>query len=233
MPAGRPTKYDPDYHPEHAYKLALLSHTDEEIAAFFEIDVVTFYRWQERHDEFRKAVTRGKIPADAEVRRSFHKRACGYDIKTEKIFCFQGEVIRAETDHAHPARSRRSAQLAQEPPARKVARQEAVGARRPGRTRRRLPHRAGLHAQAGGARCGMMPSTGSASQPSPLRQAAHRREAQAARADLRGGPAAGWHGARPVEHEHHGMGRPQGTAEEEAWPLIIVCAATRNLEPGP
>jgi hypothetical protein len=28
---------------------------------------------------------------------SFHKRACGYDIKTEKIFCFQGEVIRAET----------------------------------------------------------------------------------------------------------------------------------------
>ena len=25
MPAGRPSKYDPDYHPEHAYKLALLS----------------------------------------------------------------------------------------------------------------------------------------------------------------------------------------------------------------
>ena len=64
---------------------------------FFEIDVATFYRWQERHDEFRKAVTRGKIPADADVAVSFHKRACGYDIKTEKIFCFQGEVIRAET----------------------------------------------------------------------------------------------------------------------------------------
>ena len=97
MPAGRPTKYDPDYHPKHAYKLALLSHTDEEIAAFFEIDVVTFYRWQERHDEFRKAVMLGKVPADADVVVSFHKRACGYDIKTEKIFCFQGEVIRAET----------------------------------------------------------------------------------------------------------------------------------------
>ena len=58
---------------------------------------MTFYRWQERHDEFRKAVTRGKISADADVAVSFHKRACGYDIKTEKIFCFQGEVIRAET----------------------------------------------------------------------------------------------------------------------------------------
>jgi hypothetical protein len=97
MPAGRPSKYDPSYHPEHAYKLALLSHTDEEMAAFFEIDVVTFYRWQERHDEFRKAVTHGKIPADADVAVSFHKRACGYDIKTEKIFCHRGEIIRAET----------------------------------------------------------------------------------------------------------------------------------------
>ena len=33
---------------------------------------------------------------------SFHKRACGYDIKTEKIFCFQGEVIRAETTRHIP-----------------------------------------------------------------------------------------------------------------------------------
>jgi hypothetical protein len=60
MPAGRPTKYDTDYHPEHAYKLALLSHTDEEIAAFFEVDVVTFYRWQERHDEFARQSYSGK-----------------------------------------------------------------------------------------------------------------------------------------------------------------------------
>jgi hypothetical protein len=97
MPAGRPTKYDPDYHPEHAYKLGLLSHTDEEIAAFFEIDITTFYRWQEQHPEFRQEVSRAKIPADADVAVSFHKRATGYDIKTEKIFCFQGEVIRAET----------------------------------------------------------------------------------------------------------------------------------------
>jgi hypothetical protein len=97
MPAGRPTKYDPDYHPEHAYKLGLLSHTDEEIAAFFEISTDTYYEWKRRHPEFSEAVSRAKIPADADVAVSFHKRATGYDIKTEKIFCFQGEVIRAET----------------------------------------------------------------------------------------------------------------------------------------
>jgi hypothetical protein len=73
-----------------------------------------------------------------------------------------------------------------------------------------------------------MPATGSACWPSPLRQASHRREAQAARADLHGGPAAGWHGAHPVEHERHGVSRLQGTAEEEAWPLSIMCAATRE-----
>jgi hypothetical protein len=94
---ARPTKYDPDYHPKHAYKLALLSHTDEEMAQFFDIHTDTFYEWMKKHPEFSEAVTLGKIPADADVAVSFHKRACGYDIKTEKIFCFQGEVIRAET----------------------------------------------------------------------------------------------------------------------------------------
>jgi hypothetical protein len=97
MPAGRPTKYDPEKHPEQAYRMALLTLTDEEIANCLLIDVATYYRWQEAHPEFREAVTLGKIPADGEVVVSFHKRATGYDIKTEKIFCFQGEVIRAET----------------------------------------------------------------------------------------------------------------------------------------
>lgn len=40
---------------------------------------------------------RGKLPADGEVAVSFHKRACGYEYASEKIFCSQGEVIRART----------------------------------------------------------------------------------------------------------------------------------------
>jgi len=95
--AGRPTKYRPDYHPEHAYKLALLRHTDEEIAGFFGINVDTFYEWKRKHREFSEAVMREKLPADGEVAVSFHKRACGYEYESEKIFCFQGEVVRART----------------------------------------------------------------------------------------------------------------------------------------
>ncbi|WP_201838839.1 helix-turn-helix domain-containing protein [Microvirga zambiensis] len=102
MTAGRPTKYDPDYHPEHAYKLAMLSHTDEEMAAFFEINTDTFYEWKRRYPEFSEAVTRGKIPADAEVAASFFKRATGYDQPTEKLFLFEGEVIRADTVTHYP-----------------------------------------------------------------------------------------------------------------------------------
>jgi hypothetical protein len=85
MPAGRPTKYDPAYHPEHAYKLALLSHTDEEMAAFFEIDVTTFYEWMKKHEEFSQSVTRGKVPADADVAVGLHKRGTGYEYASEKI----------------------------------------------------------------------------------------------------------------------------------------------------
>ncbi|MFC1459676.1 helix-turn-helix domain-containing protein [Microvirga arabica] len=94
---ARPTKYDPAYHPEHAYKLAMLSHTDEEMADFFGIEPSTFYLWKQKHPEFSEAVTRGKIPADADVALSFHKRACGYEYEGEKIFCCEGEVVRART----------------------------------------------------------------------------------------------------------------------------------------
>jgi hypothetical protein len=146
MPAGRPTKYDPDYHPEHAYKLALLSHTGEEIAAFFEIDVVTFYRWQVRHDEFRKAVMLGKVPADADVVLSCCRFTSAPAATISRPRRFSATRARSSglDHHAHPARSGCCAELAQEPPARQVTRQEAVGGRGPGRTGCGLPSGAGL-----------------------------------------------------------------------------------------
>jgi len=108
MPAGRPTKYRPDYHPDHTGKLALLKHTDEEIAGFFEINVNTFYEWERKQREFSEAVMRGKLPADGEVAVSFHKRACGYGYESGKVFRFQGEVIRARTIvHVPPDAARR------------------------------------------------------------------------------------------------------------------------------
>lgn len=82
---GRPSKYDPEYHPEHAHKLGLLMCTDQEMADFFEIPVETFYRWQREHEEFRQAVRYAKVPSDGEVAASFKKRATGYEYVSEKI----------------------------------------------------------------------------------------------------------------------------------------------------
>lgn len=83
--AGRPSVYDPEYHIQWGEKFALLGMTDEEMAAAFRIDVSTFYRWQEQHDDFCKAVTRGKEPADANVAMGLYKRATGYEYPSEKL----------------------------------------------------------------------------------------------------------------------------------------------------
>lgn len=85
--AGRPTKYKPEY-AEQAHKLCLLGHTNEELAKFFEVDTDTIYQWRKDFPEFSEAVLRGREVADAEVAKSFHKRAVGYrfdEITYEKV----------------------------------------------------------------------------------------------------------------------------------------------------
>lgn len=84
---GRPTKYKEEYN-EVAYKLCLLGHTDKELADFFDISESTLNLWKLEYPEFSESVTRGKVIADAEVAKSFHKRAVGYkydEVTFEKI----------------------------------------------------------------------------------------------------------------------------------------------------
>jgi len=102
---GRPTLYDPEFHPGQAFKFALLGMTDEEQAEAFRIDYVTFNDWMKRYPEFSQAVTRGKAPADANVAASYYQRALGYDQPTEKIFYDKdtGKIVRAETFTHIPA----------------------------------------------------------------------------------------------------------------------------------
>lgn len=84
-PRGRPTDYTPD-HSVQAKKLCTLGLTDVEIAFFFEINPLTFYRWKHAHPEFCKAVTRGKELADDVVEQSLYRRAVGYAHEAVKIF---------------------------------------------------------------------------------------------------------------------------------------------------
>lgn len=99
---GRPSKFKPEFI-EQARKLCELGLTDEELAKFFDVHVATIYRWQATHPEFCEALKVGKAPADDRVERSLYHKAVGYTFDSEKIFNYQGQVVRAKSvEHVPP-----------------------------------------------------------------------------------------------------------------------------------
>lgn len=100
--AGRPSGYKPEY-AEQAEKLCRLGATDIELADFFEVSDRTIYRWQSIYPDFCQALKAGKETADDRVERSLFHRATGYSFDSEKVFQYQGEIIRAKTrEHVPP-----------------------------------------------------------------------------------------------------------------------------------
>ena len=84
MPA--PCRYNPAYHDDWAWSLAIKGATNDEIAEAFGITVRTFIRWKKQFPSLDEAVTHGKDIADAKVERSLYQRATGYAVTdTEKI----------------------------------------------------------------------------------------------------------------------------------------------------
>lgn len=80
------SRYNPDYHDNWAWSLAVKGATNEEIAEAFGINVRTFIRWKERYESLAEAVDEGKNTADSNVERSLYQRAIGYTVTdTEKI----------------------------------------------------------------------------------------------------------------------------------------------------
>lgn len=99
---GRPTSYQPSF-AEQAVKLCKLGATDAEMADFFEVVQSTFYRWKNEYPAFSEALKAAKAEADDRVERSLYNRAVGYTFDSEKVFQFQGEIVRAKTkEHVPP-----------------------------------------------------------------------------------------------------------------------------------
>lgn len=99
---GRPTLYKPEY-AEQARKLYELGATDYEVADFFGVELFTIHRWRAAHKPFCEATVVGKEPADDRVERSLFQRAVGYTYESEKVFQFQGQIVRAKTvEHVPP-----------------------------------------------------------------------------------------------------------------------------------
>ena len=100
---GRPTAYRADY-AKQAEKLCKLGATDRDVAEFFEVDERTVNRWKLAHPEFCQSVKVGKAEADDRVEQSLYRKATGYSFDSEKIFQYEGNVVRAATvEHVPPS----------------------------------------------------------------------------------------------------------------------------------
>ena len=82
MPA--PSKYNPAYHDDWAWSLAIKGATNDEIAEAFGITVRTFIRWKQQFPSLAEAVSQGKDIADAKVEKSLYQRAIGYQVTDEE-----------------------------------------------------------------------------------------------------------------------------------------------------
>ena len=101
MPAGRPTDYREEYAGQ-AEKLCLLGATDMQLADFFGVSEQTINAWKHSFPKFLESLKVGKKNADNAVVRSLYRKAVGYEYESEKIFCVDGQVVRAATREIVP-----------------------------------------------------------------------------------------------------------------------------------
>jgi len=59
---------------------------------------ITDDTWRKIHPELAAAVFEGREGADTKVAAALFKRACGYELTEERIFQYQGDIVRAEVD---------------------------------------------------------------------------------------------------------------------------------------
>ena len=99
---GRPSSFKPEF-VDQTRKLCKLGATDVEPADFFDVSVRTIANWASSHAEFLQALKAGKDQADDRVERSLYHKAIGYIYDSEKVFQYQGAVIRAPIrEHCPP-----------------------------------------------------------------------------------------------------------------------------------
>jgi hypothetical protein len=99
---GRPPYYRDEFAAQ-ARKLCELGATDFELGEFFGVTTRTIYLWKNRHPKFCRAVKVGKVKADERVERALFNRAVGYSYESEKVFHFQGGIVRAPiVEHVVP-----------------------------------------------------------------------------------------------------------------------------------
>jgi energy-coupling factor transporter ATP-binding protein EcfA2 len=99
--AGRPSKYKPELL-EKIKTLYGQGKTDEQVAALVGVTTKTLYNWRERFAEFLLAVNEQKQLVDDMVEATLLRRALGYTVPEEHVFCFKGEIITHQGQKHYP-----------------------------------------------------------------------------------------------------------------------------------
>lgn len=97
---GRPSEYKREFARRTAH-LIYLGLNVREICVNLDIHSDTYYRWLKENEHFAGAVAKAR-EADGNVANSLRKRATGFVKETEKLFHFQGSVIRARVKEYYP-----------------------------------------------------------------------------------------------------------------------------------
>lgn len=98
---GRPNKKD-GIDLERLAKLCIAGCTNAQIAIAFGICEKTLYTYMREDKDFLHTVKNNVELADSLVERSLWERAIGYSHPEEKIFQYEGTIIRAETTRQYP-----------------------------------------------------------------------------------------------------------------------------------
>lgn len=86
----------PDYL-EQVRAIAMRGVSEKEMSEMFDIAPSQLTRWKKQYPLFEKALEEGYTDADQAVLAALYQRAVGYTHDEEKIFQWDGEIIRADT----------------------------------------------------------------------------------------------------------------------------------------
>jgi hypothetical protein len=98
---GRPDEYQPRY-AGIARGMCKMGASDYDLADEFEVTVQTIWRWRCKYPDFCYALLEGKDAFDDRIERSLAQRAAGYSLHVEKVYCSEGQIIRAQTVEHYP-----------------------------------------------------------------------------------------------------------------------------------
>lgn len=99
--AGRPEVYRPSFNSQ-VEKLCMLGATDQQIADFFGVKVLSIHYWKKKYPGFLASIRKGKDEADSNVAKSLYRRAIGYSHKEDVIFNDKGHPLIVPTTKHYP-----------------------------------------------------------------------------------------------------------------------------------